>query len=282
MEIQVIIRDIVQRVKEVPGVEAIVLGGSRAKGTHTPKSDIDIGIYYSSSEKFDINCLRKVALELDDLHRRNLVTPIGGWGPWVNGGGWLKVKNTSVDFLYRDLEKVSTVMEECISGQVTLEYQPGHPHGFLNYIYLGEVALCKVLWDPNYKIEKLKSKTVPYPLLLQEAVIAKFLWEARFSLENAKKGIPIFDISYISGCLFRSVSCLTQVLFALNKCYFINEKGAVQLASNFENTPPRFQERILMSFETLSDEAEGLYSSINIIENVTQEVEHMLSSFNDY
>lgn len=33
-------------VLEVPGVRAVMLGGSRARGDHTPESDVDLGIYY--------------------------------------------------------------------------------------------------------------------------------------------------------------------------------------------------------------------------------------------
>ncbi|RVX41729.1 nucleotidyltransferase-like protein [Nonomuraea polychroma] len=34
------------RLAGVPGVAAVVLGGSRARGTHRPDSDIDLGLYY--------------------------------------------------------------------------------------------------------------------------------------------------------------------------------------------------------------------------------------------
>jgi predicted nucleotidyltransferase len=103
MEVQAVITDIVNRLKQVKGLNAVVLGGSRARGTHTPNSDIDIGIYYSSGDDFDISALRKIATDIDDTHKENLLTEIGGWGPWVNGGGCLTVKNYAVDFLYRDL-----------------------------------------------------------------------------------------------------------------------------------------------------------------------------------
>ena len=46
-----------------------VLGGSRARGTHTEDSDIDIGIYYNS-ESFDINTINQFATKLDDEHRK--------------------------------------------------------------------------------------------------------------------------------------------------------------------------------------------------------------------
>ncbi len=276
MSTNLIIKDIVDRVKDVPGVESIVLGGSRANDTHTQASDIDIGIYYRSADSFDIKKLDEIASEIDDFHREGLVTSIGGWGPWINGGGWLKVNNMPVDFLYRDLNKVSTVVEDCIAGNISIDYQPGHPHGFQNSIYFGEIAICKPLWDPYEKIEKLKSYTVPYPKALKKAIINQFFWEANFSLENAKKGFVINDLSYISGCFFRCASCLTQVLFALNETFLINEKGAIKLASRFRYTPENLEVRINGIFESITNKQDNLYVEAEKFKKIVQEVETLI------
>jgi hypothetical protein len=225
MDVQYIISEITDGLKQIDGVHALVLGGSRARGTENPNSDIDIGIYYNANNGLDIAHLSRVASILDDDNRDNLLTEIGGWGPWINGGGWLKVNQKPVDFLFRDLNKVSKIIDQCLMGEITIDYQPGHPHGFINSIYLAEISLCKVLWDPSGIIGEMKSRTNPYPHVLQKAIIRKFLWEANFSLEIGLKGIYKKDLSYIAGCCFRSVSCLNQVLFALNETYWMNEKG---------------------------------------------------------
>ena len=78
-----------------------------------------------------------------------MITGIGGWGPWIDGGGWLTVQGVPVDLLYRDIENVAAIMAECAAGMPRIVYQPGHPHGFSTAIYLAEVALCRVLWDPT-------------------------------------------------------------------------------------------------------------------------------------
>ncbi len=96
---------IVERLKRVEGIEAIVLGGSRARGTSTASSDYDLGIYYSPAVGLDLEELEGAAAELDDSRRTGLVMPIGGWGPWINGGGWLTIGGQAVDLLYRDLER---------------------------------------------------------------------------------------------------------------------------------------------------------------------------------
>jgi hypothetical protein len=65
----------------VGGVVAVALGGSRARGTHRPDSDIDLGLYYRG--ELDLTALRALAAETADGPAD--VTPPGGWGPWVNG-----------------------------------------------------------------------------------------------------------------------------------------------------------------------------------------------------
>ena len=117
-----LISEIVEQVHGVDGVRAIVLGGSRARGTHTPASDIDLGVYYSATQPLDVPALDRVAAGLDDSQQPGRVTPIGGWGPWINGGGWLKVRGQAVDLVYRDLDRVVAVIERCRAGQLEMVY----------------------------------------------------------------------------------------------------------------------------------------------------------------
>jgi predicted nucleotidyltransferase len=49
MDVQDLIDEMVEHVKRVDGVSAIVLGGSRARGTYTPESNIDLCIYLFSA-----------------------------------------------------------------------------------------------------------------------------------------------------------------------------------------------------------------------------------------
>src|ERR1700730_16171672 len=195
-----LIYNVADHLKEINGIKAIVLGGSRARGTHTVNSDIDLGIYYNLDYEPNLVALNNLAQELDDLHRKDLVTKTGEWGPWINGGGWLTVSSYPVDFLYCNIEQVSKALEECLAGNITINYQPGHPHGFANYMYVSQIALCKILWDPESIIAKLKNKVISYPPILKQAIITKFLWEAEFSAKNAEKATSRLDSYYISGC----------------------------------------------------------------------------------
>jgi hypothetical protein len=100
----------------VPGVRAIVLGGSRARGLASEHSDYDIGIYCDGTTPLDVAALRLAVAGLDDRGTAAEITEIGGWGPWINGGGWLTISSVRVDLLYRDLARVRTVIDECRAG----------------------------------------------------------------------------------------------------------------------------------------------------------------------
>ncbi|MBS4197606.1 nucleotidyltransferase domain-containing protein [Lederbergia citri] len=276
MQVQLVIEEIVKKLSKINGITAIVLGGSRAKGTSTPKSDIDIGIYYKSELKFDIPKLQETATEIDDTQRNNLITQIGEWGPWINGGGWLTVHGYKVDFLFRDFHKVETVMEQCRTGDVTIDYYPGHPHGFINAIYLSEVAHCKILWDPSDSLSTLKKQTIPYPEKLKRSLIDKFFWEASFSLVFAKKGIDRLDVSHVSGSCFRSISCLNQVIFAINECYWMNETGSIDIANSLAITPKNYKSKVNETFGLLLPDSEKMEKAINIMEDLISEVEGLV------
>ena len=278
MSVESLIQDIVSEIITVSGVKAIVLGGSRARGTYHSSSDIDLGIYYDSCSPLNLTELAKVATKLDDEHRIDLITAIGGWGPWINGGGWLRIGSFPVDFLYRDLDKVSDVINACLDGKVEIFYQPGHPNGFISSIYLGETAVCQPLWDPQGTIAKLKSRVSPYPIALQKAVIQNFAWEIDFSIGIAQKSIATADVAYAAGCCFRSVMCMLQVLFAMNKVHWLNEKGAVAITNSFEIKPANFQSRVDEIFTMLSATPESINQSVGLLKELNADINILLRS----
>jgi predicted nucleotidyltransferase len=234
---------IVPRLAEVRGIVGIVLGGSRARGTANAASDYDIGLYYGPDAPLDTTRLLDVVRELVDDPEAAAVTPVGGWGPRIVGGGWLSIGGRKVDLLYRGVEPVRAVISACRAGQVSMDYQPGHPHGFCSAIWMGEVAICEPLHDPQGIIADLKAATEPYPHALQAALLRTFLWEVQFAIENGEIAIARGEQTHIAGCIYRALCCIGQVLFALNRRYLINEKGALAEAAGFSRTIPLLSER---------------------------------------
>ncbi|MCK2216151.1 nucleotidyltransferase domain-containing protein [Actinomadura sp. ATCC 31491] len=233
------LRELAGRLAAVPGVAAVVLGGSRARGTHRPDSDTDLGLYYR--HPLDTARLRALAREVTGEPAE--VTEPGGWGPWVDGGGWLTVRGLRVDWIYRDLDRVRRVWRDCQEGRYEVGAQAGHPLGFYSHAYAGEVALCRVLADPAGELGALRAELAAgYPPALREALV-RGLWECDFCLMIARKGAAGADPAYAAGALFRAIGVACQALHAADGAWLINEKGMVASAGRLPSAPGRFAER---------------------------------------
>lgn len=233
-------------------IDAVVLGGSRATGTATEASDIDIGVYYDR-ETIDFDRLNAIAQTLDDERREDLICREGGWGNWVNCGGWLMIDGCHVDLILRDTRRVAQVVRETEEGVTAAHYQTGHPHAFINAMYRGELAVCKVLYAKDSGFDALKQQAEIYPDALQSELIRLFMFEAEFSCALAKSSLDSGDAYYVTGHLFRSVSALNQVIFALNKTYCLNEKKAVFRAASLSAAPKGYRERVGRIFSSGGD-----------------------------
>ncbi len=218
---------IVEQLKEVDGLQAIVLGGSYASGAQRPDSDIDIGLYYRHDRPLAIDQIHTIAAQLNDFPDP-VVTALGGWGRWVNGGAWLTIEGQRVDFLYRDIDFVSSILDDCQAGKIQSDYWQQPAYGFHSYMYCAETQICQPLYDPEELIPALKAKVALYPPLLKQSIIKDFLWSARFTLENTHKAARQGNVYITVGCLARAIHSLVQVLYALNETYYISEKESTR------------------------------------------------------
>lgn len=132
MPIPAPVQDLVDQVAGLPGVEAVALGGSRARGTARPDSDWDLGVYYRAG--FDPADVRALGYD-------GTVVDIGGWGGGVfNGGAWLSVAGLPVDLLWRDLDVVEHEIAEAGAGRWRVEPLMFHVVGIPTYLLLAELA----------------------------------------------------------------------------------------------------------------------------------------------
>ena len=128
---------VADRLAELPQVEAVSLGGSRAQGTHRPGSDWDFAIYYLG--RFEPQALR-------DIGWPGEVSEVGGWGGGVfNGGAWLEIGHRRVDVHYRDLDTIEAEMAEAREGRFRIEPLMFHLAGIPSYLILAELAGSQVL-----------------------------------------------------------------------------------------------------------------------------------------
>lgn len=254
---------------QVPGIIGVMLGGSRARGTHRADSDWDLGVYYRGEP--DLVALEALATEVTGGPVE--VYGPGSWGAWVNGGAWLELPDgRHVDWILRDIDRVRQVWEECRAGRFELGIQAGHPLGFWSPAYPGEAALGRVLADPEGELTRLRAETQDYPEALRTALTNAALWDAGFSVAMAGKSYAARDILHAALCLSRAIGDLVQALHAHHRLWCLNEKGALPAAATLPDTPPDFAVRATALLGELGRTEGELRRSITEAEALVAEV----------
>ena len=271
MQHELLMQTVVEHLKGVRGLRAIVLGGSYASDSERPDSDIDIGLYYEEKEPLEIGQIRAIASLLNDTADLT-VTELGGWGVWVNGGAWLTIEGQRVDFLYRNIDFVAATIDDCNEGKIQADYWQQPAYGFHSFMYCTETVICRPLYDPEQVIEGLKAKVATYSPYLKQAIIERFLWSARFTLDNTYKSAAHGEVYRVSGCLARAMHCLVQVLYALNETYYLSEKKLEMDLGSFEVRPENFVERIYGVLGAIGMSGGQLQESLAKTEEIYSEV----------
>lgn len=202
------------------GVIAVVLGGSRALGTHRPDSDWDIGLYYRASQRaLDPNEVRALGYD-------GYVSQLGEWGPIMHGGAWLSIDGIPVDVLFRDLDVVEGWLRQAQRGRFEVLTQPGYLAGAPTYLPVGELALCRPI-----------SGEVPrpnFPEALARAAPDRWEGRASVSLMFANTYARLGDAVCCAGMLAHAVLCVAHGRLARHREWVLNEKRLVERAGLHE------------------------------------------------
>ncbi|MEU5012075.1 nucleotidyltransferase domain-containing protein [Streptomyces sp. NPDC021749] len=261
--------EIAAKIAQVPGVVGVMLGGSRARGTHRADSDWDLGVYYRGEP--DLAALEALAAEVTGGPVE--VFGPGAWGPWVNGGAWLVLPDGShVDWILRDLDRVRRVWADCRAGRFETGMQAGHPLGFWSPAYPGEVALGRVLADTDGALSSLQEETRTYPPALRTSLTGAAVWDAGFSVAMAGKSYPAQDVLHAALCLSRAIGQLVQALYAHHGTWCLNEKGALAAVAALPDTPPDFAARATALLARPGRTEAELRGSLEEAERLVEEV----------
>ena len=194
----------------IPNVVCVVLGGSRAAGTHRPDSDWDLGLYYEGS--LDADHLRA-------LGHAGQVFGTGEWSPLMDGGAWFEIDGTKVDVIYREVGAVRHWIAEAEAGRFRVELLGGFLAGFDTTVLVGEVALCAPLRG-----------TMPftvdgYPDALRQSAPAA--WRARrdFSLVYVEQHAARGDDVMVQAMSARAAIEEAHAVMAERGEWVLNEKG---------------------------------------------------------
>ena len=240
---QKLLNDITDELKRVDGVKAIVLGGSYAIGMATENSDLDIGIYYSELNPFDIEKVKDVAKKIANSDQPT-VTGFYEWGPWVNGGAWINTENGEVDFLYKNIEQITRTIDNAKNGIWENNFDQQPPYGFSSIIFLSETQSSIPLYDPDDVVKNLKESVKQYPQKLKQSVIQQSLWAAEFTIWQAEKFAVKNDTFNTVGCLTRATKNIVTSLFAINELYPMGDKRAISILEQTKIRPEGLTSKI--------------------------------------
>lgn len=266
-----LLEHLVDKLKRVDGMAAIVLGGSYASGTQHAHSDLDLGLYYTEAKPFEIAEIRRIAEEVS-VAGSAAVTGFYEWGAWVNGGAWIQTPHGKVDFLYRNLEQVQRTLAEAQAGIARHDYNQQPTFGFYSVIYLAETQICIPLHDPDLVIVQLKRGVETYLPQLKATILKEALWAAEFTLSHARGFAAQGDLYNTVGCLTRVLAELTQALFALNERYFIRYKQVTEVLAGFPNLPAGYIPQINQILACPGRTAEELTQTVSALEQVWKSV----------
>jgi len=262
---------LVDELAALPGVEAVVLGGSHARGRARAGSDIDLGLLYRDARPIEIGAVRALATRWND-GADPVVSELYGWGPWVNGGAWLTLRGQRVDLLYRSIERIERTIAEAKAGRHEIHFAQQPPFGFWSGTLLGECACALPLRDPGGEVERLRRQVAAYPEALRRAVLRDMQEGVAFGLAAfAGKFAARGDVWGTVSCLARCVWQLGLALFALDHSYLVNDKTLLDEIDGFALAPEGFRGRVERVFSAPGRTPAELHAAVEAIAALSAE-----------
>lgn len=243
------VEELFNELSELPQVNAIALGGSRAGEVYDEKSDYDVYLYVSEipSEELRRPILEKYCeyMELGNHF-------------WEFEDNCRLKNGIDIDILYRDINAIErdlvSVVEECNAH-----------NGYTTCIW-HNVKTCKVLYDKDGGLTALKQRfNVSYPAKLKENIIKnnmKLLHDKMPAYDaQILKAVNRRDLNSISHRTAAFMESYFDIIFALNELTHPGEKRMVSLCKKeCKILPADFEENIEKLFKDLYynfDEIEG-------------------------
>lgn len=204
------VAELVDVLVAMPGVVAVVLGGSHALGSSDAGSDWDLGLYYRG------------AIDLTALAARGVVYPPGSWGRVMNGGAWLRCGGEKVDVLLRDLDIVEHWTRRAEKGEFEVDALLGYVAGVPTYMLSAELASCRVLWGDI--------PAVPFPPQLVVAATPRWRLCRSFSLDYARMHAKRGNLVGATGQAAKAVIEEAHAILCERGQWVCNEKRLIETA----------------------------------------------------
>lgn len=227
------VTELLRELSELPQIEAIALGGSRAGENYDAKSDYDVYLYCTAPVHEDVR--REI------LAKYCSYMEIGNHF-WEYEDNCTLKDGIDIDILYRNLDDftadVASVVERC---------QPRN--GYTTCMW-HNLRTCKILYDGSGRLAAAKQRfDVPYPAELKEAIIARNWRLLTGSLPayelQITKAVNRADQVSINHRVSAFLESYFDVLFALNEQTHPGEKRLVSLClRTCSQLPEKFEENL--------------------------------------
>lgn len=194
----------------IPGVVAVVLGGSHAAASNDADSDWDLGAYYRS------------AIDVTALAAFGEVHPPGSWGRLMNGGAWLNLAGHRVDVILRDLDIVEHWHRRAEEGEFEVDPLLGYLAGIPTYTLSAELASCRVLHG--------SIPAAPYPSRLRAAAPPWWRFRRSFSLDYARMHARRANVLGAAGQAAKAVMEEAHAILCGRGQWVCNEKRLTEIA----------------------------------------------------
>jgi len=245
---------LVAELSELPQIEAIALGGSRAGTRFDDKSDYDVYLY----------CTGPVSVEA----RRRILEKYCSYMELGNSFWELEDNCTlsngiDMDILYRNLDDftrgLSYVVEQC------------HPYNGYTTCMWHNLLTCRILYDRDGRLAAAKERfSVPYPSQLKANILDRGWKLLRGSMPayelQIKKAVQRGDLVSINHRVAAFLESYFDVIFALNEQTHPGEKRLMSICMDTcKILPNHFEENLNALFSHMFSQPELVLEDLDRI-----------------
>ncbi|MGH1365619.1 MAG: nucleotidyltransferase domain-containing protein [Calditrichia bacterium] len=235
---------LVKALKQRSDVHAVAVVGSYASGTQRPDSDIDICAFYRSD--LDVVALADcICGEFGLTSSEVQLTTPGGWGNWVDGGGWLTLEGQRVDIVYRCIDRLEKELDHIWAGEIELDYLQAPAFGYFNFTWAAELRSTDPIFDPDGNIAALIKRMDTFPEVLKIKGSSIFLHAAQFASVIGKKALANENWFTARPCCDRAIWAICLALYSANGVWIPAEKRVMKEIVNLKYVPDRLVDRFI-------------------------------------
>ena len=232
------VNDLFLKFKELPEVEAIALGGSRATGRNDETSDYDVYIYISKP--------------IEESIRKNILTEFCKYMEISNTFWELEddvtlKDNIDMDIIYRNFDDFKNIIESVVENHIAY-------NGYTTCMWHNLIT-STIIFDKTGRLTTLKERfSISYPRQLKENIINKNLSLLSGMLpsfdKQIKKAEERNDYVSVNHRVTEFLASYFDIIFALNEMTHPGEKRMQSICSKeCKVLPNNFDENLNKLFE---------------------------------